>query len=339
MKVLVRVDAYEEIALGHLSRCIELGKALMQLQNEVVFLSYEDKSSKSRLEDSGIDFEVVSFKINDDQFVDKEMKILESFSTSIDILIVDSYNVNKKYFDEINRLFPKIVYLDDLESDYDNVDMVINPSCTVTQNSYISKNVLCGMEFIILGKDYQNREKKVIYPKTRSILVTMGGIDHFNLSSIILPILEKIDKEIEVNIVIGPYYENIKQIKNSAKNSNLSINFFEGLPNISSVMLRSDIAISAGGFTLYELSAMSIPTIGIALWDNQKTNVECLSKKDAIIPLYYHSDERFKDELSVQLQKLISNRELREKMSIASGKAVDGNGVDKIAKEINRLYG
>ena len=65
-----------------------------------------------------------------------------------------------------------------------------------------------------------------------------------------MPILEKIKDNIEVNLIIGPYYENTDQIKKAASESNLTVNFFEGLTNISSVIMQSDIAISAGGFTL-----------------------------------------------------------------------------------------
>jgi len=338
MNVLIRVDAYDEIALGHLSRCIELGKALVKLKNKVIFLSYDDESSSSRLKLSNINSQLVPFKINEVQFLEKEMKVLESFSESIDILILDSYNVDKEYFMLLDKFFPIIIYLDDMKSDFDYVNMVINPSCKVTKNSYMAKNVLHGIEFVILGKDYLNQKPRVINSNISSILITMGGIDHFDLSSQILFILEEINTNIEVNLIIGPYYENTNQIKKVAKNSNLVVNFFEGLTSICSVVLQSDIAISAGGFTLYELCSMSTPTIGVSLWDNQKNNVDCLAEKGAIIPLYY-SSESFDQELNIELRRMIENVELRKELSKLSKEVINGNGAEKIAKEIVKIYG
>ena len=339
MNILVRVDAYAEIALGHLSRCIELGKALSKLNNKVVFLTYEDCASKPKLDEFGLDYKLIPYKINDVEDIDAEIKALEKFSDSIDVLIVDSYNVDNQYFYKLDKLFSKIVYLDDMGFDFNNVDMVVNPSCKVKKNDYISKDVLCGMEFIILGEDYRTGLIKESSERVKSILITMGGIDHYNLSSRLLPIIEKIDKDIVVNMIIGPYYENFKQIKIAAKNSKLSINFYEGLSNISSVMMQSDVAVSAGGFTIYELAAMSIPSVGIALWDNQKVNIECLSNKEAIIPLYYFRGEEFDTQLHYNLKKLIASKKIREKISLSARRSISGNGVDKIAKVISRKYG
>ena len=337
MKVLVRVDAYDEIALGHLSRCIELGKELVDLNNKVIFLCYEDDSAKARLKDSKAKFKLLPFKINEDKFLEDEIQILESYSESIDILILDSYNVDRAYFKLLNHFFPVIIYLDDIKSDFEYVDMVINPSCKVTNNNYMAKNVLHGIEFLILGKDYLNPKPRPVNSNISSIIITMGGIDHFNISSRVLPILEEINDNIEVNLIIGPYYENTDQIKKAASESNLTVNFFEGLTNISSVIMQSDIAISAGGFTLYELCSMSTPTIGISLWDNQKNNVDCLAEKGALIPLYY-SSKYFDSELETELRRLIENLELRKKISKASKEVISGNGAKKIAKEIVKIY-
>ena len=43
MKFLFRVDAYPEIALGHLSRCIQLAIALKKYTNSILFVVYEDQ--------------------------------------------------------------------------------------------------------------------------------------------------------------------------------------------------------------------------------------------------------------------------------------------------------
>ena len=77
MNILVRVDAYAEIALGHLSRCIELGKALSKLNNKVVFLTYEDCASKPKLDEFGLDYKLIPYKINDVEDIDAEIKALE----------------------------------------------------------------------------------------------------------------------------------------------------------------------------------------------------------------------------------------------------------------------
>jgi spore coat polysaccharide biosynthesis predicted glycosyltransferase SpsG len=218
------------------------------------------------------------------------------------------------------------------------VDMVINPSCKVKENDYIAKDVLCGMEYVILSHEYSIGRLDKIDLVQNSILVTMGGIDHYNISSRVIPIIEEITTNIEVNILIGPYYENVQLIKNAVKNSTLKINLLEDISNISSAILENSMALTAGGFTVYEMAAMSTPCIGIALWDNQLNNIDCLSYKCALIPLYYLSNSEFDKHLKEELSRLINNTKLRLEMSKSARGVVDGNGADRISKVITQKY-
>ena len=337
MNILFRVDSYPEIAVGHLARCIKLGKALAELGNQITFISYDDSETKARLEEVGFKYQLIPYKINDIGFFDEELENLAKYSAEINVMIVDSYKVSDKYFDEINELFPVAVYLDDLGLDY-NVDMVINSSCKAQMNDYVAPIALCGTDYVILEHEYELGRSLSKFDKFNSILITMGGVDHYDLSSRLIPLIENINNNIKLNIVIGPYYDNIDEIRLAASESKLEINFYQGLSNISSVILQSDIAITAGGTAVYELAAMSTPCIGIALWNNQKENIECLSKKGAILPLYYSKEKEFESQLISSLKKLILDNKLREKMSIAARKAVDGKGVRKISNKINQEY-
>ena len=337
MKILVRVDAYPDIALGHLNRCLNLGISLEEYGHNVVFFCYNDSATQAILSKTRFEYKLVPFKINDKQSKHEELSQLEVLSDSIDLLLVDSYNVDKEYFDFLNKCFPVIVYLDDLGLDFD-VDLVINPSCKVKETDYKAKNILCGMRYVILGEEYRSGRVKVFNTNKRSILVTMGGIDHYDLSVRVIPILEEISLDIEVNIVIGPYYENTKSIKNAAKKSRLTINMFENVSNIIPIILKSDIALTAGGFTTYELAAMSTPSVGVALWENQYSNIECLSNKDALIPLYYSQGQGFDQELTKALSMLVNDNNLLTDISEKARNAVDGNGANRISQEITKCY-
>jgi len=337
MKVLIRVDAYPKIALGHLNRCINLGENLLEFGHDIIFICYEDSATKAVLIKTGFDFQLIPFKINDASNQDKELVFLRDISDSVDLFLVDSYNVDSGYFKHLNKFFSSMVYLDDLGLDFD-VDMVINPSCTVKENDYIAKDVLCGMEYVILGNEYRAGRIESLNTENHSILVTMGGIDHYDLSSRVIPILEEISLSIQVNMIIGPYYENIESIKTAVKNSSLEVNIFENASNLRALILKSNLALTAGGFTTYELAAMSTPSIGIALWDNQKNNVTCLSSQGALIPLYYTDSLEFVQQLKKVLVDLINNSNLRKRISTKARIAVDGYGANRIAKEITDRY-
>lgn len=338
MNIVIRVDAHTEIALGHLRRCIRLGQTLGDLGHNLNFVVYDDLAAKLALDEAGVNYRLIPYKINVPASVDSEVAVLAENSETEDILIIDSYSVDDEYIAKVNHFYEKIIYLDDLGMDF-NVDMVINPSCKVHESDYVAQDVLRGMEYVILGDEYINGRQNTREGKSESILITMGGIDHYDLSSRVIPIFEEIAPDIEINIVIGPYYENIAQIRQVASGSDLKINYFEGLSNIHPVIMQSDLAITAGGFTTYELAAMGTPCVGIALWDNQKGNIECLSNKGALLPLYYHEDPKFDEELKESLSLLMKNKELRVTMSDLARSTIDGLGAKRISEEVTKRYG
>ena len=336
MKILFRVDSYPEIAIGHLARCINLGKTLEELGNQITIISYKDSETQARLNNSGLKFYLLDHKINNKDFIRLEKSLISKYKVDADLLIVDSYKVDSKYFNEMKFLYPIVVYLDDLGLDF-NIDMVINPSCKLNSKDYIAPIALCGADYLILDSEYKLGRTKIIQDLT--ILITFGGIDHYDLTSTLIPLIENINNKIKLNILIGPYYDNVHQIKLAAQKSKLKINFFEGVTNISSVILKSNLAITAGGVSVYELVAMSTPSIGIALWDNQKANIECLGAHEAIIPLFYSESQEFSNELINSLEKLILHSNLQEKMSNIARSIVDGKGTERISKIINQEYG
>jgi len=337
VNILVRVDSYPEIALGHLNRCIKLSASLREYGHNITFISYDDSAAKELLYETDFDCKFVPFKINDQQGRREEFSQLEIFSDSIDLVLVDSYNVDKTYFDMLYKYFPSIVYLDDLGLNFD-VDLVINPSCKAIEIGYIAKRSLCGMQYVILSDEYRMGRTEVLDTKRRSILVTMGGIDHYDLSSRVIPILEKISPKIEVNIVVGPYYENIESIRIAVQKSCLKINVFKKISNIAPIILESNIALTAGGFTAYELAAMSTPAVGVALWENQYNNIECLSNQGALIPLYYCQSREFDHKLFESLSVLMSDNNLLTSMSVNARNAVDGEGANRISRKITQYY-
>lgn len=338
MNILIRVDAYPEIALGHLKRCVNLANALMELNHNVEFVSFDDSEARQFLDRIGVLHKLIPYKINEDLFRDQEIKILAAHAPINDLLIIDSYNIDEQYVAELKGLFNRIVYMDDLGLNFD-LDIVINPSCRAKKSYYKATHALLGMDYVILDKSYRQTIQANRGLCRSSILITMGGIDHYDLSSRIIPILEEIDPKIIVNIVIGPYYENVPQIRRRAEKSKLTINLLENISDLYPLIIKSDLAVTAGGSTTYELAATGTPAVGIALWDNQLANIDCLNKNGALLPLYYHKEIEFEDVLKASLRRLFKDTRLRLSMVKLARTAVDGFGAKRISEEITRLYG
>ena len=121
------------------------------------------------------------------------------------------------------------------------------------------------------------------------------------------------------------------------KHNNISV--YKDIKDICSVMKGCDIAVSAGGTTLAELSACGIPTVCFSIADNQLDGVRAYADKGI---MFYAGDVRI-DKVGVVsrvcegVMQLICDKDIRKRRSIKAKEFVDGLGAMRIAKEIIKL--
>lgn len=335
MNIVIRVDAHADIALGHLSRCLSLAQSLSELGCQIQFVVFDNKEAESWLLQSNFSFDLSPYKINTLGDYDHFFSLCER--RKFDLLLVDSYDLDARYLAQLQKAVPVLAYIDDLGQVYE-ADIVINPSCQALDIVYQANTEILGSNYVILEKSYWTEPVKS-GQRADTLMITFGGIDHYDLSARLLPMIEEVNEKIKVNMVIGPYYENKDSVVAAASGSKLDVKIIEGLSNLYSVIQESDVAITAGGNTVYELAASATPCVGIAVWDCQNENINFLSSKNTLIPLYYSEDSGFDAQLSSSVEVLLNNEALRKNMSREGRRLIDGKGALRIGKTILEQYG
>jgi spore coat polysaccharide biosynthesis predicted glycosyltransferase SpsG len=99
------------------------------------------------------------------------------------------------------------------------------------------------------------------------------------------------------------------------------------------IYLESDIAISAGGTTCYELAYFGIPNIIITIADNQLKNAKDLDKQKVSIYLG-KKDDVTTDKITEKAKELIDNSNLRKSISLNGKKLIDGKGKKRIVEAL-----
>lgn len=122
----------------------------------------------------------------------------------------------------------------------------------------------------------------------------------------------------------------------SCAKKNANVILHENVSRMSEIMLKSDMAISAGGSTLYELCACGTPTLAIVIADNQREMVDMMSSEGYIISLGWHG-ELADMELLQKIKLLCADYEKRVSLSKKMQKLVDGEGVRRIVEEIIKI--
>lgn len=335
--VYFRADSNSIISGGHIMRCLAIAQALIENGVETCFLTADDNPIPV-LDKECIPYIVLNSDWKDIMTgMDKVKELLKKDSNAL--LLIDTYQVTKEYVEEL-RQYGKIAYLGSKSGYLGELDLLINYSTDINfsfyNNNYKNTSLLLGPSFAPLRKEFQHiipTCKKTI----RKILVTTGNTDQNNIvSSIIngiMPIIK--DKSITLDVIVGPMFKNNEHLHKAYDNCPCVV-LRENVKSISSIMKECDLAISANGTTVYELSAIGLPTISFAIVEEQVKSAEALHKLGAVDycgKAFENMDFCIKaiiERVSYYIDHIDEMIALAER----AHSLIDGNGVDKIANAI-----
>lgn len=327
----IRVDMNKEIATGHLMRCVSIADAARTMGEETTFL-LADSEAEAYLSGKGYRFLVLH---TDWRNMDGELDALFPVLAreGVKRLLIDSYQVTETY---LRRLRERVetVYLDDINRFLYPVDALICYAVYWKKFRYEERypkttQLYLGTRYTPLRQEFLGVEKKNIRARILRVLALSGGSDSYRVAEQIADTLETVGG-LEADIVCGRYSGCYERLKERYQGRN-GMRIYQAKEGISDLMKEADLAISAGGTTLYELCACGVPTISYVLADNQMENVAQF-QRDGIIDCA--GDVR-NGSIGDNLKRLIcqySSQTFRANRSALASSVVDGNGARRIAQ-------
>lgn len=334
MNVVFRFDASYEIGIGHLMRCLALSEELIKRGDRCYFLSKID--DERLIKKYNVDYQ----KINTNTSLKKDLEMLIKFSNNNDVdwIITDHYKIDSKYVKEIKQNGFNVLSVDDTAQIHYYSDIVVNQNIGAKKLDFSSERYtrfLLGPKYIIMRDDLLQREKKSENDKVKKILVTFGGSDSGNFTLKILKMLDSINENVEFLVVLGPLNSFYEDIKRYARKTDNEIKLIKSTEDMTKIYIESDIAISAGGITCYELAYFGIPNIIIPIADNQINSTKGLDETK--VSIYLGERNMINAEcLRKKIKELIKNDSLRQKMRRNGKKLIDGEGKKRIVDFMRR---
>lgn len=329
MKVLIITEGSSEIGFGHITRCTSLYQSFLEKGSTVHFIVNGD--SKIELLLKGMEYKIFNW-LKDQE---KLFNLLEDY----DIVVIDSYLADEDFYKELSQSIPLAAYIDDNKRINYPQGVVINGSILAEKLDYSPAegvNYWLGSQYIPLRYEFWDVAEKEVNTTIQNIMVTFGGDDLRNITPMILKILTNHYPDSNKKIVVGKGFKNIPEIEN-LRDPNTELIYYPDAEGMLKTMLESDIAISAGGQTLYELARVGIPTIAIGVAYNQTHNVEYWKKVGFIEFAGFWEEDNLEEALLENLKSLQDKGVRTEKCKIGR-KYVDGNGALKIAKKCLNNY-
>ena len=328
----IRVDMNRTIATGHVMRCLSIADAARAMGEETVFIT-ADEIPVELLKSRG--YETMVLHTDWTRMMD-ELPVLTELieKQGIRSILVDSYQVTEDYLRELGQK-TRVCYMDDLNSFDYPVDTLICYAVYADKFNYPARlpstRLFLGTDYVPLRDRFEGCPPKKIEDEARKVLLLSGGTDPFHVLENFLQALTTDDENWEVAAICGgfhPDHERLVQTYAGWEN----VHIYSRVEDMERHMQWADLAVSAGGSTLYELCACGTPAISYAMADNQLENVVCFDS-EGLIP--YAGDLRSENVIRNGmnlLKELRGDRSRRERISLAMQHMVDGRGAKRIAE-------
>jgi UDP-2,4-diacetamido-2,4,6-trideoxy-beta-L-altropyranose hydrolase len=324
-KIFIITEGSSNIGFGHITRMLSIYQAFEERGIKAKFIINGDDSIKELLKNT--DYEIYSW-------VDNQEKLLKDIKNA-DIAIIDSYLADKDLYEKISKVVKIPVYYDDNNRLEYPCGIVINGNIYAKNLNYPEKKCikyLLGTEYLPLRKEFWEVSEKDIKDEVKDIMITFGGDDLRNLTPKVIKLLNENYPDFNKYVVIGKGFRNIKEIQKIADKNTILI-FNADAKEMKEIMLKSDIAISAGGQTTYELARVGVPSIIIAVAENQLRN--CKGWEEVGFAEYagWWEDKEIFNKILEGIENL-KDKNIRILKSKLGRSFVDGQGARRLMDEL-----
>ena len=335
--ITIRCIADESKGFGNLSRAILLGKELKKKSNKIIFLIDKNSNAKIILQKNNFEYFFVpqfNSKKKESEFIIKKMNYFKSKSVILEMR--EFTEILSKYLKNYGK---QVIIIDDAWVKNLYADLIFNGTVVKKYHRYkkINKNakIFTGPKFWIADQHFLKNQKKFSAIKSKkiySVVITMGGADNEGIVIKLLNYLTTIDS-IKFYIVIGPMFQKHNELKPFFNLKNIT--FLNSPKQIWKVFQNSDLVICNAGNTLFELLIQKIPTLCIPAISHQIPYAKFFHSKGITINLGYWKKLNQKKFLK-HLELVLDDVDKRKKMASLSSKILDGKGLLRVEKIINK---
>ena len=354
MAVAFRVDASPVIGTGHLYRCLTLARLLASRGETPLFIArHLPDSLASDVIDAG--FELIRLAGVGERassaswcshaawleanWLDDAAATREALEgRECDWLVVDHYALDIQWQSAVRDVCGNLMVIDDLADRQHLCDVLLDQN--YIQDSFgryetlVPGNcesllgpqyALLRPEFAIARESSQPREGAI-----SRILVFMGGVDSDNMTGTVLKGIELLDsRTIAVDVVVGSanlHRHEVEMLTRRVRGCRL----FGRVESIVPLICAADLAVGAAGTTTWERCCLGLPTLTMAIADNQIPIAEGSQLGGFAVNL--GKSEWVTPELIARgLEHLLNNPAIVQQMSLAGMRLVDGQGAERVA--------
>lgn len=317
MRVTFRADATPTVGAGHVMRCWALAEELASVGAEI---SWQGRVKVPWISEkiSRTGWRLLSAKGDTRQ---------QAHEASADLVVVDSYELDRTYREELLEAgTPVVAIVDDFHNDLGPGSLWVNPGAECGWAAPRGGALLHGPQYVLLRAEIRRlRElRSARQPPHPTITVLLGGTDFAGLKRLAPVLGERFGHSYD--IVAGPGSPDLGGI-------------VTWLPAGSELLARaalSDLVVSPAGVSSWEMLHIGAPLALIQATDNQLGNYEWMVGNELATGLGTAAEVL---EDGVIAGSLLSPSPLATERARVASRIVDGLGATRVADAVLGLLG
>lgn len=345
VKVLFRVDAGQEIGSGHFMRCRILAHALREREVQTGFIT-STADNPFIAEAKTEKYPVVTLPKEKAEDAETLIQAVQDRNLECKLIVVDDHRDgfhSVGFQNTVRQAGVKLMMISFRHDCHFVADVVHNQNLLALERDYSADNhtdLLLGPRYAVLKQDFQDlqTEDVSVPERARTVLVTFGGADYTNQTRKVVAALGKADLTLEkVTVVVGGMYPNPAKLDSYLNTlTDLGTELHVNTPNMPKLMAASDLAISSGGLTAWELACLGVPNMILSTADAERETGQLLHEREAA---YFigHQSEVTTGNIIRDVTRLVKDQHYRQQLSITSREMVDGYGTTRVADCIESI--
>lgn len=327
MILAIRADAGIVQGTGHVMRCLSLAEKLLQKGHRVGLFTNSSEIAwlESAIESSGVEvFRVPSDEVSKQQF--------EDFKP--DWVIVDSYQISAEKISELNEQIRVLAIIDGDSRDiratgYLDTNLF---SEKLDWPKAVESKLLAGSKFALVRDavlENKRSHPELIVNNPAKLLVFLGGSDPYGYSPLLAEALSKVEAPFEATFIAPPTAHAEIAAKLGANAERVEL--LAPTPKLATFYAEVDAVVSAAGTSAWDVCSLGVPALLLSVVDNQEFSLKQIGAAGlALTNNLAGASEGKAEELAGQITRLLTEPELRSKLSKTSLEYFDGRGRDRV---------
>jgi spore coat polysaccharide biosynthesis predicted glycosyltransferase SpsG len=337
-QVLYRADGGHPIGMGHIMRGLRVGAELRRRQVEVVFVTTPNAASLDHLHRAGFVTRLLPAGLSEEA----EARALASYVKELGtrVVVVDRLDTSTAVMRALRETGARLASLDDLGPGRLEAHLLINilveePEAEAVRQRGI--RLLEGPAYATVSPDEAAADPRPTPEVAKHILVTLGGADDKGLTVKVADALALIPEPLTGTFVAGPAFAHADELARKLRNASYAHCLNRNVPSLLPLLRGSDLAVVAGGLTMFEAALTGTPAIAVSQPVAHQRGLAGRLQQAGVLWHAGVGTELSSDRLAGLIRRLMNDRSARQAMAERGPRLVDGGGAGRVAEALQSL--